>query len=196
MTMHHIIEQVDAYLALLHQAREILLADVTPMRTTKMTRAKSAVWHNSKRLRKSSGQPASDIFDASQDSEVNRKASRKRGVSSIPPMAPSTILIQADPTATMSPNEGHPVSEIVKTEPTKRRTTFNRFASGQPQKSAKSEPKPATALSHPIRSDVVVVSAEQLRAERERQLRPMVAQPRSLRPSATGRLAFEALFGR
>jgi len=96
----------------------------------------------------------------------------------------------------MSPNEGHPVSEIVKTEPTKRRTTFNRFASGQPQKSAKSEPKPATALSHPIRSDVVVVSAEQLRAERERQLRPMVAQPRSLRPSATGRLAFEALFGR
>ena len=189
MTMHHIIEQVDAYLALLHQAREILLADVTPMRTTKMT-------PNSKRLRKSSGQPASDIFDASQDSEVNRKASRKRGVSSIPPMAPSTILIQADPTAMMSPNEGHPVSEIVKTEPTKRRTTFNRFASGQPQKSAKSEPKPATALSHPIRSDVVVVSAEQLRAERERQLRPMVAQPRSLRPSATGRLAFEALFGR
>jgi hypothetical protein len=105
------------------------------------------------------------------------------------------IVSHSEPAAKMSSNEETLVREIVKRVPAKRRTTFKRFASGLTPKSTKLEPSPTTALSHPIRSKVVVISAEQLRLERERQVKPVVARPRSPGSGGTGRSAFEALFG-
>jgi len=178
--MHHIIEQLDAYLAVLHQAREILLNDGRGKPPTKFTRGQSSVRTNSKEL---------------QNSGVGRKSSKKRVVSTTPLKTSSSIVSLSEPTATMNSNEGTPVGEIVKRVPAKRRTTVNRLASGRPPQSTNFEPKPTTALSHPIRSNVVVISAEQLRLERERQVKPVVARPHSRGSGATGRLAFEALFG-
>jgi hypothetical protein len=56
--------------------------------------------------------------------------------------------------------------------------------------------KPTTPLCHPVRSDVVVISAEQVRLERERSIKPVVLRPRSTASGATGRSAFEAQFSR
>jgi hypothetical protein len=92
----------------------------------------------------------------------------------------------------MSSKEGTLFGEIVERVPARGHTTFNRFASSRPMKSKQQAPKPTTALSHPIRSNVVVISAEQLRLERERSATPAVVRPRAL---GSGRLAFEALFG-
>lgn len=193
--MHHIIEQIDACLAVLHQAREILLNHGKRMPATKITGYKRGFGTNYKKLQKSSGQPAEKIRDASQKSAGGRSSSKRYVVSTRPSKTPSPVVSHSEPTVTMNSNEEILVREIVKRVPAKRRTTFKRFASGRTPESTKLEPKPTTALSHPIRSNVVVISAEQLRLERERQVKPVVARPRSPGSGATGRSAFEALFG-
>lgn len=192
MTMHYIIEQVDAYLALLHQAREILLNDGKRKSAAKITRRKSGVWTNSKKVQTSSDRPAGKIDGAPQRSVAGRVPSKKRVVSTTPPKAPLANVLHSEPAATMSSNERKLTGGIVKRVPARRRTTFNRFASSRLIK--QNSLKPTTALSHPIRSNIVVISAEQLRLERERSVKPVVVRPRSLGSGATGRLAFEALF--
>jgi hypothetical protein len=198
MTMHHIIEQVDAYLAVLHQAREILVNDGKRLPMTKITRHKGDVRTNSEEIQNSSGRPAGKIHDASRKVGAGgHRPSKKRVVSTTQPKTLSPIVSHSEPTATMSSNEGNLVGEIVKRVPARRRTSFSRFASSRPINPIKRDSlKPTTALSHPIRSNVVVISAEQLRFERERSVKPAVVRPRSPGSGATGRLAFEALFGR
>jgi hypothetical protein len=195
MTMHYIIEQVDAYLAVLHQAREILLNDGERMPATKSTRRKSGLRTNARRLTIRVAGPKTRSTAGLKDQEPIAKFSKNRVLGTIPPKTPSPIVSHSEPTTTMSSNEGTLAREIVKRVAAQRRTTFNRFASGRPTKSRKLEPKLTTALFHPIRSNVVVISAEQLRLERERSVKPVEVRPRSPGSGATGRLAFEALFG-
>jgi len=54
--------------------------------------------------------------------------------------------------------------------------------------------KPAIALAGPAGARIVVVSAEQVRREREKAAQAKVERPRVLGTGLTGRLAFEALF--
>jgi hypothetical protein len=194
--MHYIIEQVDAYLALLHQAREILLNDGKRKSATNIARRKSGVWTNSKKAQTSSDRTAGKI-DGAPQRFAGRVSSKNRVVSTTPPKGPLPNVLHREPTATMSSDERNLAEETVKRVPAQRRTTFNRFASTRTINSIKQDSlKPTTALSHPIRSNVVVISAEQLRLERERLLKPpAVVRPRSPGSGATGRLAFDALFG-
>jgi hypothetical protein len=194
MTMRHMIEQVDAYLAVLHQAREILLNDGKRLPVTKITRRKGDIRTNSKRIQNSSGQPADKFDDAPKKAGPGRKPLKKRVDSTAPPKILSPIVSHSEPKATISSNEGTLIGEIVKRVPAPRRKISSRIASSRSIRP--DSLKPTTALSHPIRSNVVVISAEQLRLERERSIKPAVLRPRSPRSGATGRSAFEALFGR
>jgi hypothetical protein len=195
MTMHYIIEQVDAYLALLHQAREILLNDGERKSATKITRRKRGVWTNSRKVQIPSGRSAGKIDGESQRSVAGRVSSKKRVVSTTPPNTPSPNVLHSEPTTTIGSDESNLAGELVKRVPAQRRATFHRFALGRRINPIKQDSlKPTTALSHPIRSNVVVISAKQLRLERERSVKPVVVRPRSPGSGATGRLAFEALF--
>jgi hypothetical protein len=193
--MHFIIEQVDAYLALLHQAREILLNDAKRKSPTKIARRKSGVRTNSEKAQASSDRTPDRIAGAPQRL-AGRVPLNNRIVSTTPPEVPLPNVLHSKSTATMSSDQRNLHRKIVKRVPAQRRTTFKRFASTRPINSIKQDSPKPTALSHPIRSNVVVISAEQLRLERERSVKPLaVVRPRSPGSGATGRLAFEALFG-
>lgn len=195
MTMHYIIEQVDAYLALLNRAREILLNDGKRKSPTKIARRKSGVRTNSKKAQASSRRTPDKIAGAP-ERIAGHVPLNNRIVSTTPPRGILPNVLHSESTTTMSSDQRNPVGETVKRVPAQRRTTFNRFASTRPINSIKQDSPKPTALSHPIRSNVVVISAEQLRLERERSAKPpAVVRPRSPGSGATGRLAFEALFG-
>jgi hypothetical protein len=100
--MHHIIEQVDAYLAVLHQAREILLNDGERMPVSKIKGRNNGVWTKSQKLQNSSGQPADNIHGAPRRSGAGRKSSKKGFVSATRPKTSSPILSHFEPAATMS----------------------------------------------------------------------------------------------
>ena len=192
MDTHLIIEQVDAYLTLLHQAREILLQDGKRQSAAKVTSRKGGERLRLRSVQASSDRSAGDINRTSQTSVARFEPSKRRTVGVTKSKAQLTSNKQAESAATMSSAETTG-DEIVKRVPAQRRTTFKRFAPSQRIK--QESPKPTTALSHPTRSIVVVSSAEQLRLERERSVKPAVARPRSTGAGGTGRQAFEALFG-
>ena len=193
--MHHIIEEVDVYLAVLHQARELLLSSRKEKPARKIAHDSSHAGRIHKKFQKSRRQTADKRPDSSQTPEAGRRSSKNLVVRITTPKTPP-IVSHSEPTMPMSSSERKLVREIVNKVPAKHRTTFNRFAASRSAKSVRREPKPTTALSHPIRSNIVVIPAEQLRLERERSVKPAVVRPRVLGSGATGRLAFEALFSR
>jgi len=189
MTIHEILEQIDAYLLLLYQAREILSNPGRANSATRNTRCK-------KSTRKSRIQSSTSvsISDLPQSSVRDQPAREKRAV-----LRSNTLPLVDLPNSngTVSPTENVAAGEIVKRVPERRGTSSKRVALHRRAKPIDQDAlKSKTPLSHPVRSKVVVISAEQLRLERERSAKPLVARPRSPGSVATGRLAFEALFSR
>jgi hypothetical protein len=100
--------------------------------------------------------------------------------------------------AIVPPERIIPQSVVVKRLPSKgSRSSIRSVRHKTPKPTVDAKPdaaKPAIALAGPARAKIVVVPAEQVRREREREAQPEVRRPRVPAPGLTGRLAFEALF--
>lgn len=190
--MHKILEQVDAYLELLYEAREILLSDRKGKLTTSVTNRKKT---NSKKPKTKSRFGVQKLQGASKESGAGYTALETRAISTVQPQIPIPKVAHSELEPTMSSDESDSASETVKRVPAKRGAALMRDMSHQrPKRTNRGSLGPTTPLRHPIRSNIVVVSAEQVRLEREGSMKPV-----SMRPTAsiaTGRLAFEALFRR
>jgi hypothetical protein len=191
MTMHEIVEQIDAYLAVLYEVSEILLKNGNE---TSATRTRSREKANSKKTRIQSRATAGKINGVR--SGVRQVGPTARAISTVLPQPPSRDVVHSEPEPMVSSVEQKAVGEIAKRVPAVRRPAFKRARSSSREKPEQDSLKPTTPLSHPVRSNVVVISAEQVRLERERSIKPVVLRPRSTASGAAGRSAFEALFGR
>jgi hypothetical protein len=191
MTMREIVEQVDAYLAVLYQAREILLRE--EMKGTTGTRRRKKA--DSEKTRAQSHPTGGEINGERQRSGARLIGPETRAISTVLPQPPSRDNMHSEPKLMVSSVEQKSAGEFVKRVPAVRRSNFNPATPSLRVKPVKQDSRrPTTPLSHPVRSNVVVISAEQVRLERERSIKPVALRPRSLASGATGRSAFEALF--
>src|SRR5215472_12301291 len=193
MPIAEILNEIDAYLSRLHQARELLL-DQPPKK----------VAHVKRKVTPRRPDPASSRIRRAykNKSRSNHPAGHlKRGTKrvEITPQVPVTHSVSDSKQPAIAPPEpAIPQSIVITRIPSK---GFRTSISSVRLRTSKSYPgikpdaaKPAIALAGPAGAKIVVVPAEQVRREREQAARPKVRRPRVPASGLTGRLAFEALF--
>jgi hypothetical protein len=198
MPITEIINEIDAYLSRLRQARELLLDRKTEAPQKGAPRPKSVA-----------PRQADPIFSQGRRADKNKSRSNH-------PMAhlkketervEASAAVASDITPNASDSERPPIAQperalpqsvAVRRLPSKGpNTSIRSVRYRNPKSNAGSKPdaeKPAIALAGPAGAKIVVVPAEQLRRERERASQAAVPQPRKSWSGLTGRLAFEALF--
>lgn len=199
MPITEILNEIDACLSRLRQARELLLDQRTEAPPKRVPRRKRKA--NPKRV-----DPAS-----SRTRRADKKKSRpnhpvahlKRGPKrvEITPQVPSPVthpVSHLEQPAIAPTEPTTPQSDVIKKLPSKRpRTSIRSVRHRTPKSNAGAkpdDPKPAIALAGPRGAKIVVVPADQVRRERERAVQPEVRRLRVPASGLTGRLAFEALF--
>ena len=200
MSIAEIINEIDAYVVRLRNARDLLLAPMTEARRKGDLRRNRAVVANKR------GRPASSterIFE--DESRFDRTAtpmrtpkqqvdspSRVRSFdasrAATTRESPVAVLAQATRQDARLERIPAPSRKISSTRTERRPVTKRAFGT------ALEYSKPAIALAGRVHSKIVVVSAEQAQRERERAAQPAVQLPRVPRIGLTGRAAFEALF--
>ncbi len=198
MRTTEIINEIDAYLSRLRQARELLLHQKTETPKTRAPRRKRKVTSRrapqaSSRIRRAEkNKPPSNPPVV----HLSKRTERVDIVAQVPSPVPD------HPSGLALPAIGqpeHPISQNVivkKLPPIGPRPLVRSVRYRTPKPTPEPKPdaaKPAIALAGPQGAKIVVVPAEQVRREREKAAQPEVRRPRV--PSGlTGRLAFEALF--
>ena len=199
MPSHDIIDEIDAYLSRLRQARELLLDRKTeasqkrpPRRkrriTPRQTDQASSRRHRAGKNKARSNHPVAHLKKSTERVDVSAKV-------------PSPVAQQvghSEHPAITEPERTIPRGVVIKRLPSKGSRTPVRSVRHRTPKSnpgaTPDAPKPAIALAGPRDAKIVVVPPEQVRRERERATHPEVRRPRVPASGLTGRLAFEALF--
>ena len=199
MPITEILNEIDACLSRLRQARELLLDQRTEAPPKWMPRRKGKP--NPKRVDPASSRtPRADKNKSRSNHPV---AHLKRGTKrvEIDVQVPSSVTHPAahlEQPAIAEPERPTLQGVIVKRLPSKGPSTSARSVRHRtPKPNPGTKPdvaKPAIALAGPRGAKIVVVPAEQVRRERERAAQPEVRRPRVPASGLTGRLAFEALF--
>ncbi len=199
MPIAEIIDEIDAYLSRLRQARELLLDRMTqapPKRVPRRKRkaiVKQAGPGFSGGRRADENKPPSNLAvdhlkkvtnRVDVGLQVPRAVAQKASDSEKPAMIETERTIQQSVLITRLPAKG-PRTSIRSV----RQQTVTPALSTR-----RDEIKPPTALAGSMRSKVVVVSAEQVQREREQAALPAIRRPRAPSSGLSGRLAFEALF--
>jgi len=198
MLIAEIINEIDAYLSRLCQARELLLDRRTEAPQKRVPRRRGKVMVGQADMVSSSRRRADKNKFGSSDLVTHPKEGKGRGypaaqVSSAVPRH----LLYSEQTAIVESKITQP-SVVISRLPAKGPITSIRSVRHRTAKPAFANMpdviKPAIALAGPMNTKIVVVSAEQLLRERERAAR---LQPRPQRTPITGlsgRRAFDALF--
>lgn len=210
MPIAAILDQIDAYLSSLRQARELLSA---PMKEVPEQQGTSPQKRNTK-LKKTVATASTTPPAAKRKSRSSAPAAERSPVkgrarihppsqvrSSPPPqVAPPAPQPQVED-ATPAPTPPANAEQIIIPErpsPPKQANSVRRVrrsTSKPPVRPKIDLGKPAIALAGSMNSRIVVVSAEQAREERNRTTpTPEVRRPRVPSTGLNGRLAFEALF--
>lgn len=204
MPIPEIIDEIDAYLSRLRQARELLLDISTKALQQRAPRI-------TKTANSGQGDPASSNKRqaAKNKSRSNHAVAHlKRGsesvdfrtqvTNSVPPDgADSGLPAVAQPERIVPQAVVMPPSVVIKRLPSKGpRASLRsmRLRTPKPTVPTPDPAKAAIALAGPVKARIVVVPAEQVRKEREQASQPEVRKPRVPASGLTGRLAFEALF--
>src|SRR4051794_7195261 len=197
MTIAEIISEIDAYLLSLRHARELLLVPKISAQRKMPNRSKKKVHSRKTATAVSTRARVPEKKTRSSRPVVQGKKATERVdlVSRVPPVVrpaidperPAIAPAKVEPQRTVeikaiSANEQKPPAKS--THPRTTRRTFI----ARPEKI-----KPATALTGSMSSRVVVVSAEEVKRERDR-LAVSVVRPKRVPTGLTGRRAFEALF--
>ncbi len=196
MAINEILKQIDAYLELLHQARELLLTDKKRQSSTRTARPRRESRADLKELRIPARRQGSKANSSLREQTAGSVGSGRRATGSIRSKAPLLKSPDPDPTVATGSEETNSPSVVVKRLPPRRRPNFTRVRADRGLKSERGSIKTATALANVKGSKIIVISAEQARLERERLAKPVTVRPRSLGSRSTGRSAFEALFSR
>ena len=199
MPLDEIIEEIDAYLLRLRQARELLLNRRPEAPQERVPRRKRKV------TPRQADPAASRIPRAGKNkSRSNRPVvhlkERTERVEISAPVLNSVTRYAAHLERPASARSEQAIRQcvVVKRIPSKGPSTSirpMRHKTSKPILGTKPDAaKPAIALAGPAGARIVVVPAEQVRREREQAAQPEVRRPRIPGPGLTGRLAFEALF--
>jgi hypothetical protein len=199
MPITEIINEIDAYLSRLRQARELLLNRTRERSQGRVPRRKSGLTRSQAGPLPSRRRRAGKNKSRSNHPVVHLKKRTERVETSA--HVPSSVMQDAShlEQSAIAQTE-HPIPQTVVV---KRLTSKGPRGSTRSvhHKTPKSNPgiksdvaKPAIALAGPAGARIVVVPAEQVRREREQAAQPKVQRPRVLGTGLTGRLAFEALF--
>jgi hypothetical protein len=190
MPIAEILNEIDACLSRLRQARELLLDQ-------RMKAPPKKVAYVKRKVTPRRPDPAS-----SRTRRAYKNKSRSNPpVGHLTPQVPSAVthsVSYMEQPAIVPPDPTIPQSVVITRIPLK---GFRTSISSVRLRTSKSNPgtkpdaaKPAIALAGAAGAKIVVVPAEQVRRERERAARPEVRRPRIPASGLTGRLAFEALF--
>lgn len=209
MPIAEILDQIDAYLFSLRQARELLSApmDEVPHQRTppqkrkariQRTAAAAATKPSVQKKKAPSGAPAADRSTA-KERPATRPSFPAR--SSLSPQAPPPDAQPRAEEPKPTPAQTVKPEQIIITEPPsppKQAKPVKAVRRSTPKPPVRPKPeiaKPAIALAGSMNSRIVVVSAEQARQERDRTA-PLaeVRRPRLPSTGLNGKLAFEALF--
>jgi hypothetical protein len=199
MPIAEIINEIDAYLSRLLQARELLLDRMTEAPQKRVPRRKRTVIVRQVAPGSSSGRRTDENKPRSNHPVAHLKEVAKCIDTS--PQIPRTVVHGASDSekpAMIEPERAIPQSVVVRRLPAKEpRTSIRslRYRTGKPVLGTQlNKIKPPIALAGSMSSRVVVVSAEQVQREREQAAQPAIRRPRTLSSGLSGRMAFEALF--
>lgn len=199
MPIAEILNEIDACLSRLRQARELLLDQQMKAPPKKVAHVKGKVTPRRP-------DPASSRTRRAykNKSRSNRPVGHlKRGTKrvEITPQVPSPVthsVSHLEQPAIAPPEPTIPQSVVITRIPSKGfRTSIRSVGLRTSNSNPGTKPdaaKPAIALAGAAGAKIVVVPAEQVRREREQAARPEVRRPRVPASGLTGRLAFEALF--
>lgn len=199
MPIAEIIDEIDAYLSILHQAREILSGGRTE------TPQISALRKNKKSILEQT-RPA--VVSRRRVEEKNSQSNRlahplsavtNRAATRIPSFSDVTLgAPRPEQQTPVAPEHTIPQSIEIKRIPARHRTGSIRSLRQQAAKPASDRKphaiKPAIALAGPAKTKIIVVSAEQLQRQREQAAQSAVLGSRRPASVLSGRSAFEALF--
>jgi hypothetical protein len=199
MPITEIINEIDAYLLRLRQARELMLELGTEAPLTRQARRETKVMVKQAKPAFSSLRQADENKSRSKHSVAHLKKIRKRVDMSA--RASSSVARQASDSEHLADVEQErmlqqnvPITRL----PARRRSGLGRSLLHRAAKRALvnnlDAMKPAIALARPLETKIVVVSAQQVQREREQARRPVVLRPRLPAAGLSGRSAFEALF--
>lgn len=198
MPIAEIINELDAYLSRLRQARELLLDGRTEAPQKGAPRRKRKVMVRQSGPISTIRRQGDENISRSNHPVAHLKVVRKRVDTSAPAAGPvadyPSNLEQAKIT-----NPEHIAESIAITRfPARRRASsiisaHHRIAK-PPSGNKPVAIKPAIALAGPTNTKVVVISAEQVQREREQASHPAVLRPRVPASGLSGKLAFESLF--
>jgi hypothetical protein len=194
MAIADIVQEIDAYIARLRQARELLAASLTGE-----LRARES--YTTKQIAPEQTAPTPSAKRRTAEARSRSKAAERKIEAAAIPIDPGSE--QLSPVAPQAVEEQQPL--IAPTAPapvetperaklaTPRRRTSSRGVRAVSK--ANREPvKPTNALSSSMASKIVAVSAAELQRERERAAQSVAVRPKVSWTGQTGRLAFEALF--
>ena len=199
MRLAEIINEIDAYLHRLQQARDLLAASTKTEQRSRVRSRQTAISVR-KRVRATRNVqplPEKKLPDGIKTGKPKPVAENLQGshnrVSVTVETAERNEPALSPPEPALHQVEGVPSlqKKITRATPQRRRPVRQKKGSAKLEPS----PKPATAFSRPVPSGWIVVSAEE--AKRQREPDAHLAQLRSAAPARglTGRKAFEALFG-
>ena len=199
MPTTEIINEIDAYLSRLRQARELLLDQRTEAAPKRVPGRKRKVAPGKVAPASSRSRRTTKNKSRSDHSVVHLKRGTERvEIGAQVPISATRHASDLEQPAIALPERAIPQSVVIKRLPSKGSRTSIRSVRHRTPKSnpgaTPDAPKPAIALAGPRDVRIVVVPAEQVRREREKAAQPEVRRPRVPASGLTGRLAFEALF--
>jgi hypothetical protein len=204
MQIAQIIDEIDAYLLILRQARDLLLASKTGASHLKrpVRGEKKVVASTKPKLPTLSGKPRnhpSQSRSGRQRPKAQKRDGRAHSIAAVPgpvaqqPVRPEQALSVA--TARIPAHDVNKDGQLPKTPIVLKARTRRMGTRGAISRKPNAAIKPAIALAGSVHSKVVVVSAEQLQRQREQAATPPpVQRPRIPASGLSGRRAFEALF--
>ena len=196
MAIADIVQEIDAYIARLRQARDLLAASLTGE-----LRARES--YTTKQIASEETAPTLSGKRRSADARSRSKAAERKveaaerpsdsGSEQLSPVAPQAAEDQQPLIAPTAPAPApFETPERAKLATPRRRTSSRGVRAVS---KANREPvKPTNALSSSMASKIVAVSAAELQRERERAAQSVAVRPKVSWTGQTGRLAFEALF--
>ncbi len=199
MPIAEIINQIDAYLAQLRQARELLSGEITQLPQKGIPRRKRKVL-----IARAKSAPSSTPRAGKNKSPSNRPGAHLKEVRTQVDPGPQPVSAVtgnsslSERAPTVEPQNPLPHNVVIQRLPPRRPARSSKSVrprNSKPAAGAKPDAvKPAIALAGPANRGIVVVSAQQVQQERERLVTPEIRPRRIPASGLSGRRAFEALF--
>jgi hypothetical protein len=194
MAIADIVQEIDAYIARLRQARELLAASLTGELGARES-------YTTKQIAPELTAPTPSGKRRTAEARSRSKAAERKVEAAAIPIDPGSE--QLSPVAPQAVEEQQPLIAPTAPVPVETPERAKLASPGRRTSSrgvravskANREPvKPTNALSSSMASKIVAVSAAELQRERERAAQSVAVRPKVSWTGQTGRLAFEALF--